>query len=170
MDIKYSQLTSLISSIHSAAAEFLKFQLEADGLPEFTTSHGNILFQLSQAEKLTMTELAKRVHRDKSTATVLVRKLEKAGFVIRKKSQTDNRITFIALSEKGLSYTRATEKISRKLNETGYAGFSEQEKEILYTLLEKVAGNFSGAWQNGAASEAENSAAQAIAVSEQTAS
>lgn len=143
MEHDYSSITSLISRIHSLASDFLKFKLEQEKLPEFVSSHGNILFQLSQTEKLTMTELAKKINRDKSTTTVLVRKLSNAGFVERDKSTIDNRVVYIRLSQQGREYTNATAQISKELNETCYTGFSEKDKEAIFTLLLRIAENFS---------------------------
>jgi DNA-binding MarR family transcriptional regulator len=142
MEHDYSSITSLISQIHSEASSFLKMKLEQEGLPEFVSSHGNILFQLTQTEKLTMTELAKRINRDKSTTTVLVRKLESAGFIERERSSEDNRVIHIRLSPQGRVYTEATGKISKQLNETCYTGFSEEEKATIFSLLLKISENF----------------------------
>ena len=75
----YNKTLSIISKIHSLSSSFLKKELEEKGLKELVSSHGNILFQLSVSEQLSMTEIASRIHRDKSTTTVLVKKLEKEG-------------------------------------------------------------------------------------------
>lgn len=145
MENGYSQITSLISKIHSLTSDFLKSLLEKENLPEFVSSHGNILFQLSKADKLTMTELAQKINRDKSTTTVLVRKLCKAGFVEREQSTTDNRVVYISLTSTGREYNKSTAMISKELTKTCYNGFSEKEKEAVYELLNRIADNFSNA-------------------------
>jgi DNA-binding MarR family transcriptional regulator len=94
---------------------------------------------------MTMTELAQKINRDKSTTTVLVRKLCRSGFVTRKQSPTDKRIVFISLSPTGREYTKSTAMISKQLNNTCYTGFSDKEKEDVYNLLTKIADNFSNA-------------------------
>lgn len=93
---------------------------------------------------MTMGELARSVHKDKSTATFLIKKLEKEGYIQRLRSESDSRITFISLTEKGEAYTDATETISRSLIDTCYAGFSEDEKQTLFSLLRRVEKNFAG--------------------------
>ena len=145
MERAYSSITSLISKIHSLASDFLRLQLEKENLPEFVSSHGNILFQLSQVDKLTMTELAQKINRDKSTTTVLVRKLINVGYVEREQSTADNRVVYIRLSPAGRAHTRATQQISGLLNNTCYTGFSEKEKEDVYNLLLRIAENFNNA-------------------------
>lgn len=135
-------IISLISHIHSDAASFLQVRLQEKGLPDLVSSHGNILFQLSLVEKLTMSILAKKINRDKSTTTVLAKKLEKEGYVIRESSAEDNRVTFVRLSDKGREYTKITNDISKELINTCYTGFSREEQEQLYTLLKRVEQNF----------------------------
>ena len=78
MDVNSS--ISLLSNIHTITADFLIEKLKERGFPDFASSHGNILFQLSVNEKMTMGDLAEKINRDKSTTTVLVRKLESEGF------------------------------------------------------------------------------------------
>ncbi len=138
----YNQITSLISKVHSLTSDFLKSQLEQENLPEFVSSHGNILFQLSRVEKLTMTELSQKINRDKSTTTVLVRKLLLAHLVERDKSTEDNRVVYIKLSKYGKEYTSGMGIISKKLNETVYQDFTEKEKEDINYLLKKIEKNF----------------------------
>lgn len=137
-----SSITALISQIHSAASSFLKARLQSYGLPDMSSSHGNILFRLSQSECLTMGELARLVNRDKSTVTVLVRKLESAGYVCRESAEADNRVTYIRLSATGREYTDKMAQISKELIGTCYEGFSEDEKAAVFTLLRRIALNF----------------------------
>ena len=141
MDINSS--ISLLSHIHSITADFLIEKLKEKGLPDFASSHGNILFQLSRFPKISMNELAEKINRDKSTTTVLVRKLEAEGFVKTFSSDSDKRTKFITLTEKGSQYNKLTKEISQSLNKTFYKGFTEQEKETFVSLLEKINKNFS---------------------------
>ena len=141
--IDTSSVLTLISKIHSDSADFLQKKMKAQGLPNMASSHGNILFRLAVAEKLTMTELARLVNRDKSTLTVLVRKLEREGFIVREVSTEDARVSYIKLSEKGREYAEKTVEMSHDLMETCYNGFSEEEKVSLFNLLTRISENFS---------------------------
>ena len=137
------QSISKVSHLHSEVAAFLAQKLSSRGLPELISSHGNILFQLSKEEKLTMTDLSRRIHRDKSTTTVLVKKLEKNGYVERTQCPEDNRITWIKLSAKGREYNSVTGAISKALTERCYNGFTEEEKKTVFSLLSRIEENFS---------------------------
>ena len=138
-----SGISSLISKIHADSASFLKSELQARGLPDMVSSHGNILFQLSQAGSLSMKELSERIHRDKSTTTALINKLEAAGFVTREKDSTDSRITNISLTETGRNYNDVLNAISSTLNERCCQGLSADEQKTLFILLSRISQNFS---------------------------
>ncbi len=137
-----SFIISLISEIHTLAAEFLQTRLARTGLTDLVSSHGNILFQLSVSGSLTMKELSARINRNKSTATALVKKLETAGYIIREQSAEDNRVTSVALSEEGRKITGTTAAISKELVDTCYAGFTDAEKEAVFCYLKRIADNF----------------------------
>ena len=133
---------SFLSHIHTITATFLTEKLKKQGFNDFASSHGNILFQLNKNGKMTMSELAKAINRDKSTATVLVRKLEKEGFVSIISDKKDKRNKNILLSQKGMEYTKITTEISNELLSTFYKGFSNQEKQNFLEYLERIEKNF----------------------------
>ena len=140
MDINSS--ISMLSHIHSLAADFVISRLGERGLPDFASSHGNILFQLSRNAKMTMGDLARAINRDKSTTTVLVRKLEGAGLVRMEADEADKRSRILSLTEEGAKYTQAMGEISAELLGTFYKGFSEEEKAVFAGYLERIKGNF----------------------------
>ena len=133
---------SFLSHIHTITATFLTEKLKQHGFNDFASSHGNILFQLNKNGKMTMGELAKAINRDKSTATVLVRKLENEGFVSIINDENDKRNKYILLSKKGMEYTKITSEISEEHLSTFYKGFSDQEKQIFLDFLERIEKNF----------------------------
>ena len=134
---------SLVSRIHSAAADFLIKRLAEKGLPDFASSHGFILFQLSAKDALSMKELAEKINRDKSTATVLVRKLERDGFVKTAPSPGDARSKLVSLTRKGKRYNDVTAELANDLLKIFYKGFSDVEKKNACSYLLRIAENFS---------------------------
>jgi MarR family transcriptional regulator, organic hydroperoxide resistance regulator len=132
---------SLISRIHSQSADFVKKRMTVLGLPDLVSSHGFILFCLSKANRLSMGEIAGKINRDKSTTTVLVRKLLKEGLVTFERSESDSRCKYLKLTEQGKKWNAATENMSHELLKTYYAGFSESEKELFFTFLCKIGEN-----------------------------
>ena len=149
-EMKLTTISSLIGQIHTEATNYLDAKLQTEGLSKLATSHGFIIFTLSrnkdeetsELKPMTMSEIAQKVGKDKSTTTVLIEKLVKLGYVHREKSTFDSRVWLISLSEKGKSYTNQMEQISKELSEKFYEGFSEDEKKTVFSLLKKIQSNF----------------------------
>lgn len=140
MDVNSS--ISLLSNIHTITADFITDKLKERGFPDFASSHGNILFQLSVNEKMTMGDLSEKINRDKSTTTVLVRKLEKDGFISGEADPTDKRSRIIFLTEKGKQFNKTARELSSELLGTFYKGFSEEEKKNFFQTLLRIKENF----------------------------
>jgi len=140
MDVNSS--ISLLSNIHTITADFIIEKLKERGYPDFASSHGNILFQLSVNEEMTMGELSEKINRDKSTTTVLVRKLESEGFITGKPDPADKRSRIIYLTAKGKQFNQTAMDLSKDLLETFYRGFSEEEKQTFFQALMRIKDNF----------------------------
>ena len=129
---------SLISEIHEKGNRFIIDSLHNNGITGLVPSHGDILVILYKYEKLTMKNIAGKIHRTKPTVTVLVNKLEEQGYVKRVKSDKDSRVTYIILTEKGKGFKPLFEKISDELCKMLYKNLSENEAETLDKILEKM--------------------------------
>ena len=135
MEYSVQKVLSLISHIHSVSAEFTNRRLAEKNL---ISSHGFILFQLAQNETMSMTQLAACINRDKSTTTVLVKKLLAEDLVKITTSSEDSRVRLISLTSKRKKYKDLTSSISEDLLTVCYKGFSKEEKQKLLSLLSKV--------------------------------
>ena len=132
---------SLSSKIREAGNAFLIKKLKEHKLDSLAPSHGDILAVLYKYEKLTMKEIAEKIHRTKATVTVLVDKLEKENLVKREKSTQDCRSTYIVLTQKSIDLKPVFEKIADELNSMLYKGFTKDEAKQLDLLLEKMLKN-----------------------------
>lgn len=142
MNKKHDNSISKLSHIHSITADFLAKKLQDKGLPDFVSSHGNILFQLNINGPMKMGQLAEKINRDKSTTTVLVRKLENEGLILVESDVIDKRNKYISLSDKGKEYTDLTSDLSSTLLSTFYKNFTEEEKELFTSFLDRIENNF----------------------------
>lgn len=136
--MKKNNAVALTSRISECAHRFIVKELEKEGICGIVPSHGGILYMLFRGEKYTMKDLADKIHRTKPTVTVLVNKLEEYGYVAREKCTEDNRVTYIALTDKGRELEPIFHEISQRLNDKVYHGLTETEAEQLEGLLEKV--------------------------------
>lgn len=134
---------SKISKIRSEVFDYIECELEKRGIEGLVVSHGNILDILYDNNgKLTMKEISEGINRSKSTVTQLVERLLKAGYVTRELSIEDKRYSYIVLTEKGLSIKKDFKEISDKVIKGFFKDFTEEEVEILFSLLDRVINNF----------------------------
>ncbi|MGN0730115.1 MarR family winged helix-turn-helix transcriptional regulator [Treponema sp.] len=138
MEYDVNSALSLISRIHTQTAEFSNKMLAGHN---FVSSHGFILFLLAENTEMSMGEIARKINRNKSTTTVLIRKLIDEKLVQVIPSKTDSRKKLISLTSEGKKYNNFTSQISSKLLSICYSNFSADEKKTLLELLKKMSLN-----------------------------
>ena len=139
MEYNTSSILALISHIHTCSADYTNKRLsKKEGL---VSSHGFILYLLSDGRKIAKGELAALINRDKSTTTVLVKKLVDSGLVKEEPSKEDKRSKVISITAKGKRCNNLTASISRDLLDICWKGFTEREQKQLLSLLTKMNGN-----------------------------
>ena len=121
------------ASANRATASSLRNSKRSGSAP----SHGDILVRLLACETCNMSELAKQVHRTKSTVTALVEKLERNGYVLRIPDPEDSRGVLVRLTDKGRALEPAFEAISNGLQRLITDRLSEEEAALLDRLLDK---------------------------------
>ena len=136
MNEKY--IVSLIGRIHRQANKFIESELKKNKIGDIAPSHGDILFQLYKTESVTMQQLAHLVGRDKSTVTVLVNKLVNLGYVDKKPDAQDARVYNLSVTQKGRELRPVFEEISSHLLDKVYSEFNPEEKESIWTLLQRI--------------------------------
>ena len=107
----------------------------------FAGQHKIIMFLKFQGSA-TIGEIAKETGTKPSTISVSVKRMEKAGFVKRRQSKADGRITKILLTAKGQA---VPENIHHKMEAEEKMltnGLTEDEINILSDLLDKIIKNF----------------------------
>lgn len=133
----------VISNIREKSAQFINEELRERNIEGLINSYGTVLSAMYDNDgKMTMNEIAKFVGKRKSTITDMVRKLERLGYVSRKKSEHDARVIEVSLTKMGWEFRATFKEVSKKLLEKTYEGFTEEEKEVLMKLLFKIRKNF----------------------------
>ncbi|RNB79728.1 MarR family transcriptional regulator [Brevibacillus fluminis] len=135
--LKYNA-ASMISKIRDSVNKMIVSELEKNGVEGIVSSHGDILSLLYRVDGISVKVLAEKIHRTQPTVSVLVDKLEKLGYVERRKSEEDSRVTLVALTKKGQTLEPIFAKVSEELNELLYGGLTDDEKELFESLLERV--------------------------------
>jgi MarR family transcriptional regulator, organic hydroperoxide resistance regulator len=139
--VKTDHIVSLISKIRSKANKLIIKELTDRNIRGLSPSHGGILFFLYQSGSSTMTALAQKIDRDKSTVTALVKKLVTIGYVKTIRDDNDSRVTIVSLTDKGWKIKPAFDAISKILLDRIYQNCSASEKEVIVRSLEKLLRN-----------------------------
>lgn len=146
--MRYDNTINLISRIREESSIFIISELEKLGMKGIVPSHGGIIAILIEHGELTMTEIAEKINKDRSTVTTLVKKLNKIGITETKKNEGDQRSNFVFLTPEGRNMEEGLKKISEKLYDIQFKGVKEEEKEIFRNILIKIYNNFKQENQN----------------------
>jgi len=134
--------SNLISKLSFLMKDFIVSELEKQGIKGIVPSHGSIIVFLLSGKKPTMNELAKKISKDPSTVTTLVKKLTNLGYTEISKDQTDKRASRVTLTSKGKAFENIIMNVSNDMFEKQYQNISENEKNIFRCVLEKMITNF----------------------------
>ncbi|MDF2587555.1 MAG: MarR family transcriptional regulator [Anaerocolumna sp.] len=139
--MKTNDVISLISKIREKINRLIITEMEQNGIEGIVTSHGDIINALYNKPRMTMAEIAEKIGKDKSTVTALIDKLVKLGYVTKIRDTEDTRVVYVELTDKGNELKPIFEAISEKLLGAFYLEVSENEKEVLLRILNKIYSN-----------------------------
>jgi len=97
-----------------------------------------MLHLLSMADGIPQSILAKEMVITPATVSAMVKRMEKAGFVMRKRDAEDERISNVYLTEKGRTINLQLHDLQNDMEELVCNGFSEKEKETMKNYMERV--------------------------------
>lgn len=101
-------------------------------------SQRRILILLRETKGMTQKELTARLGVQPGSASEVLNKLEQAGLISRTPSETDHRTTDIRLTPDGEALAKEAGAKRAKRHEQMFAVLSEEEKDALIALLERV--------------------------------
>ena len=91
-------------------------------------------------KSLSVKDMGKRLLLDSGTLTPMLKKMEKAGWISRRRSDTDERVVLITITEKGEELHDKAAQIPAKM--TQCVTLENSEAVQLYTLLHKLMKTF----------------------------
>lgn len=101
----------------------------------------HIIMMLERVGCATVSQIAEEMRTTSATASVSIKRLEKAGFVEKRSSDSDARITKIYLTDKALAVTQRIKSKMDEAEESLTQGLTQEEKYLLSDLLDKVVNN-----------------------------
>lgn len=81
-------------------------------------------------------DLGKRLYLDSGTLTPVLKTLEKAGYISRRRSSEDERVLLVSVTDAGLALRERAVEVPQAV--AGCSRLDPQEAETLYRLLYKV--------------------------------
>lgn len=114
-----------------------------------TLEKGQYLFVVRICENpgINQERLTNMLKVDKTTTAKAVKKLVEKGYILKKQSERDRRAYELYPEKKALEIYPFLRKEENYSTETALEGFSESEKEIVYTLLKNMRNNIEKDWQ-----------------------
>ena len=100
-----------------------------------------VMYYLWQEDGLTIGEIACRTKKDFANVTRIIEKLEKLGYVSKRKSEKDSRSSNVFILPKGESIKDKIHGCWNESTEIALKGISEDEQLVLMNLIEKIENN-----------------------------
>lgn len=98
-----------------------------------------VLLVLWEEDGISVTEIGEKLMLDNGTLSPLLKKMEKAGYINRRRSSDDERVVVITLTEEGRALQEKAKDIPRQM--AGCVELSPEKAQMLYTLLYELLGN-----------------------------
>lgn len=105
---------------------------------ELTTSQLLVLQHVSQQGRALPSEVAKAVALKQATVTVVVNKLEDAGFVTRRRDTDDRRRVWIELTDAGVATLEKSPDLLQHRFVQGFENLEDWEQSMIIAALERV--------------------------------
>lgn len=100
-----------------------------------------IMGLINTYDGMSQKEMAQALNLSPATVTVTLKRMEKAGLIVREMDTKDQRILRVHLSEQGKAMCQKGEEQCRNVSEELLNGFTEQEAAQLRGYLQRIAEN-----------------------------
>ncbi|MGL4453476.1 MAG: MarR family winged helix-turn-helix transcriptional regulator [Sarcina sp.] len=127
----YDELRKMMKGhFRKSRAVLEKYQLYAGQPP--------LLFSLLKEEGQRQKDIAKALNVQAATVTVMVKRLEKSGFIEKKEDEHDRRISRLYLTKKGKEVCVSAKDAIDDINMKAFSALTEEEKIIFRKLIQKI--------------------------------
>lgn len=120
----------------------LRRELEAAAVQhDITATQFQVLRRLWSGEGMNAQNLAKEAHLDAATMTGVLDRLEAKKLVKRARHESDRRAVRVVLTDEGRALEKPLMAIVKQLNHHALLGFNDDEREVLFAMLDRVERN-----------------------------
>lgn len=106
-----------------------------------------VLFNLWHRDGQTQAELARRMNRTPATVTATLTRMERDGWIERRRDPNDNRVLRVYLTEKAHDIHAEVDERIRQIEAVTFAGFTESELALMRRFFLQMEGNLEKEWQ-----------------------
>ncbi|SFV05489.1 MarR family winged helix-turn-helix transcriptional regulator [Pseudoduganella namucuonensis] len=130
--------------IHRVTHQYRSSLLQDTGeaARDITHMDGKVLLYFGRNPGATLSDLAQHSGRDRAQLTRLIKGLRERGLLEGTADPDDRRNTRLTLTGDGLAVTSTLKTQGRQAAKRALEGFSEDEKQTLLQLLQRVSDNF----------------------------
>lgn len=133
-------LGHLLAKVSRLVGNRMRMRLEGTGLPH---AQGMILFHLGREDGLAQNVLAQALHITPPTATNTLQRMERDGWIVRRRDPDDQRIVRVYLTEKALPLSKESRTLFMELDRELTTVLGDDERNTLMQTLTKVHGKLS---------------------------
>lgn len=138
----------LISRIKQVGGRLFDRMLAEADIDAFNGAQGRILYVLWQGDGLTISQLSAQTSLANTTLTSMLDRMEQSGLIVRTPSPTDRRALLICLTDKARALREDYDRISQRMNDLYYLGFTEDEVRQLESYLQRILNNLQGGFDH----------------------
>lgn len=116
--------------------EWLAIDIEMSKQELFT------IMMIDRFGEITMSQLSEHMNFPMSTATGIIDRLVKKGYLQRGRNESDRRIVVITLADKGRTFMQHIRTIASEYIRKAYEVLDEEERQYLFKIFSKISAAF----------------------------
>ena len=134
----------LISRIKQVGGRLFDRMLAEAAIDAFNGAQGRILYVLWQGDGLTISQLSGQTSLANTTLTSMLDRMEQSELIVREPSPSDRRALLIRLTDRARALRDDYDRISQRMNELYYLGFTNEEICQFESYLQRILDNLQG--------------------------
>ena len=122
--------------LYAASREVIKRYRPYLDAMELTYTQYIVLLVIWEHGTISVRDLGRKLYLDSGTLTPVLKTMEQAGLITRRRSTEDERVLMITITESGLALQEKAQEIPAAIRES--LGLNEKELQTLMQLLNKI--------------------------------
>lgn len=144
MKVSPTGAATYTSHLRTKINEFLRDELKACDCGDLVPSYGSVLYVIYKNDgKVQIKTIYDSLCKQKTTITESINRLVELGYLTKETCPTDARCTYVQVTDKAIAFKKHFDRISRKLLDKIFSGFTKEEQKQFVELMGRAIDNFS---------------------------